>query len=118
MFDAASSVDVELLNDDMWLESRSDDALVGGSNAAMLGGELIQFGSAEPLGDRRFRVSRLVRGRRGSEWAAATHAIGEPFLLLDPETLRLAEPPCRRSAVIAKPWPSAWAMMSQPRPLC
>lgn len=93
LFDAASSVDVELLNDDMWLESRSDEALVGGSNAAMLGGELIQFGSAEPLGDRRFRLSRLVRGRRGSEWAAATHAIGEPFVLLDQESLRLVEPP-------------------------
>lgn len=93
LFDTTSSVDVELLNDDMWLESRSDDALVGGANAAMLGAELIQFGSAEPLGNRCFRLSRLVRGRRGTEWAAAAHAIGEPFVLLNQETLRLVEPP-------------------------
>ena len=44
LFDRAASVEVELLNDAMWLEARDDDALVGGANLAMLGDELIQFG--------------------------------------------------------------------------
>ena len=91
LVDASATVEIELLNDEMWLESRSDDALVGGANAAMLGGELIQFGVAEPLGDRRFRLSRLLRGRRGTEWAATTHTVGEPFVLLDPAALRIVE---------------------------
>jgi hypothetical protein len=77
----------------MWLEGRSDSALSGGANAAMLGDELIQFGSAEPLGGRRFRLSRFLRGRRGTEWAAATHALGEPFVLLERERLAPVDVP-------------------------
>ena len=87
LFDAASAVEVELANEAMWLENASDDALVNGANLALLGGELVQFGAAQWLGGRRFRLSRLLRGRRGSEWAAAGHIAGEDFLLLDTETL-------------------------------
>jgi hypothetical protein len=53
----------------------------------VLGEELIQFGIAEPLGGRRFRLSRLLRGRRGTEWAPALHAAGEPFALIEAESL-------------------------------
>jgi hypothetical protein len=87
LIDARSSVEVQLLNDAMWLEGRSDAALVAGANMAMVGEELIQFGSVEPLGQRKFRLSRLLRGRRGSEWAAMEHAVGEPFLLIELEKL-------------------------------
>jgi hypothetical protein len=41
----------------------------------------------ERVGDRRFRLSRLLRGRRGTEWAAATHTAGEAFVLLEREQL-------------------------------
>lgn len=91
LIDAAGAVEVELLGDDMWLEGRSDAALAMGANAAMLGDELVQFGEAEPLGSRRFRLKRLLRGRRGTEWAAATHSAGEPFVLLDQERLAPVE---------------------------
>ena len=50
LFDRAASVEVQLIADGMWLENRDDDALVGGANLAMLGEELIQFGSATPVG--------------------------------------------------------------------
>jgi hypothetical protein len=76
----------------MWLESRSDAALAGGANLAALGEELIQFGRAEPLGDRRFRLSRLLRGRRGTEWAVSSHAPGEAFALLEPDRMLLLQP--------------------------
>ena len=52
----------------------SDDALAGGANLALVGSELVQFGAAEPLGANRFRLSRLLRGRRGTEWAAGAMA--------------------------------------------
>lgn len=65
LFDLRNSVDVALLNDAMWLESRDDDALVAGANLAMLGSELIQFGDARPLGDRRFRLSRFFARAAG-----------------------------------------------------
>lgn len=92
LFDTRSSVEVELLNDAMWLEGRSDGALVMGANLAALGNELIQFGAVEPLGNRRFRLSRLVRGRRGSEWAASGHVAGEPFVVLERESLAALDP--------------------------
>ncbi|MEA3040928.1 MAG: hypothetical protein QOC65_417 [Sphingomonadales bacterium] len=82
LFDARSSIEVALLNEGMWPENRTDDALGAGANLALLGSELIQFGKAEPLGDRRFRLSRLLRGRLGTEWAVGGHAPGESFVLI------------------------------------
>jgi hypothetical protein len=93
LLDMKNSVEVELLNASMWLEARSDAALAGGANLAVLGGELVQFGRAEPLGDGRFRLSRLLRGRRGTEAASEAHLPGEPFLLLDPASIIVIEPP-------------------------
>lgn len=93
LFDAIGAFEVELLNDVMWLESRSDEAMLGGANLAVVGEELIQFGVAEPIGNRRFRLSRLLRGRRGTEWAAAAHAPGEAFTLLDASSVAVIEPP-------------------------
>ena len=93
LIDERSGVEVELLNDSMWLESRSDSALADGANLALLGEELIQFGIAEPLGGRRFRLSRLLRGRRGTEWAAGLHEAGEPFALIEAESLAAVEAP-------------------------
>ncbi len=102
LFDRVGSVEVELLNDEMWLQSRDDDALVAGANLAMLGEELLQFGDAEALGPRRFRLSRLLRGRRGSEWAAATHAAGEAFVLIEAEALTSVAAPMASVGGVAR----------------
>ena len=93
LFDTVSTLDVELANGAMWLEGRGDDALAGGANLALVGSELIQFGGAEPLAANRFRLSRLLRGRRGTEWAAAGHLAGERFILLDADSLAVLEAP-------------------------
>jgi hypothetical protein len=71
-----------------WLESRDDEAIGAGENLALLGNELIQFADVLPLGGGRFRLSRLVRGVRGTEWAMSAHSEGENFLLIDPKRLR------------------------------
>jgi hypothetical protein len=92
LFDEVNSIEVELLNDAMWLESREDAALAAGANLAALGSELIQFGSVEPLGGNRFRLSRLLRGRLGSEWAADGHEAGEDFVLIEADSFVLVEP--------------------------
>lgn len=104
LFDARGSVEVALLNEDMWLESRDDDALAAGDNLAMLGDELLQFGRAQALGGGRFRLSRFLRGRRGTEWAADGHRAGEPFTLIEAESLVAVTIPLARvggTAVIA-----------------
>lgn len=93
LFDDRGSVEILVANEAMWLESRTDDALAGGSNLALLGSELIQFGSAVPMGEGRFRLSRLLRGRRGTEWAAASHEAGEEFALLDRQAMLPIEAP-------------------------
>jgi len=97
LIDERNGVDVQLLNPEQWLESCDDDALVNGINLAKLGDELIQFGTVLPLGGGRFRLSRLLRGRRGTEWAMDLHEAGETFVLLDP--LRLQRLPLGISAV-------------------
>jgi hypothetical protein len=93
LIDERNHAVVELLNDAMWLESRSDSALASGANLAVLGEELIQFGVAEPLGGRRFRLSRLLRGRRGTEWAAGLHSAGDPFATIEAGSLAVVEAP-------------------------
>lgn len=93
LLDLLETVDVELVDPSAWLTSCDHDALVAGVNLAVLGDEMIQFGSAEALGGGHFRLSPLLRGRRGTEWASGSHQPGEPFVLLLPGTLRPVELP-------------------------
>jgi hypothetical protein len=109
VFDLLNSVDVELTNEDGWLEGREDDALAAGANLALLGSELIQFGSALALGGARFRLGRLLRGRRGSEWAMALHSEGEPFVMLDPLRLRRLDVPAAQKGALIRVTPAGLA---------
>lgn len=93
LIDVFSSVDVELVDEDQWLTGCDDDALGAGINLAVVGRELIQFAAAEPLSDGRFRLSRLLRGRFGTEWAISLHSAGEVFCLLQSEVLQLVTMP-------------------------
>lgn len=102
LLDLRNGVEVELLNDAMWLESRSDAALASGANLAVLGEELIQFAVATPIGERRFRLSRLLRGRRGTEWAAGLHLAGEPFALVEAESLAAIDVPLGALGAVAQ----------------
>ncbi|MBL8652064.1 MAG: hypothetical protein JNL35_16870, partial [Sphingopyxis sp.] len=82
LFDLEAKILVSLVNPSMNLVSVSDALLLGGANRAMVGGELIQFGIAEALGDGTWDLSRLLRGRAGTE-RTEPHAGGTPFVLLD-----------------------------------
>ena len=93
LVDEAGTLDVALLNEAMRLQSASPDALLAGANAALVGDELIQFRTAMPLGNNRYRLSGLLRGRRGTECAVSVHGAGEPFILIERETLAFVEVP-------------------------
>lgn len=85
-WDLSSSVDVLL--SDGGLNSFSDDLVLNGANTAVLGDEIIQFASAVLIAPNTYRLSRLLRGRRGTEWAMASHLMGERFVLLGAEIVR------------------------------
>jgi hypothetical protein len=93
LMDMIGSVEVELIDKDQWLVSCDDEALANGANLAALGSELLQFGHAVPTGPGRFRLSRFLRGRGATEWAASVHGTGEAFALVDSSSLRAVPVP-------------------------
>lgn len=84
ILDELSAVTVQLSNPEDILLNADFDALMAGANLAMLGDELIQFGRAQQTGAGVFRLTNLLRGRRGTEWAAGLHAVGERFVMIEP----------------------------------
>lgn len=86
-WDRHSMVEVELISDDMWLEGRAEASVLAGANLALIGNEIVQFSSTELIAPRTFRLSGLLRGRRGTEAEVDGHGIGERFVLLDPSSI-------------------------------
>ena len=83
LFDRQRSVTVQLVGEDLVLLDTTMRQLAMGANRAVLGSEVIQFASAQPLGGGAWKLSGLWRGRGGTEAAVAGHAAGERFVLLD-----------------------------------
>lgn len=102
LLDLRNSLTVQLLHDGIALLNADDAALDAGANSALVGTEVIQFGRADRLGPGLWRLSRLMRGRRGTEAFSESHSSGELFLLLDPDTLfPLPLPPGTTSVDVA-----------------
>jgi len=93
-WDRGSTVQVELYGGA--LSSMSDADLLGGGNAAALqradgSWEVLQFANAELVGERTYKLSRLLRGQAGSEWAMADPLpAGAPFVMLDDQIVPVA----------------------------
>ena len=80
--DYAGSVDVSLLGEATLASATLEDVL-DGANSAVLGNEIIQFMTATPLAEGKYRLSGLLRGRLGTEDAVGTHVAGETFMMID-----------------------------------
>ena len=93
LVDRRGVFEIILAHADMELGDADAAALDRGANLALLGDELVQFGRAEPLGDARWRLSGLLRGRRGSEAAAGTQAVGDRFVLIEAAAARAFDLP-------------------------
>ena len=91
LIDRANILEVQLLHAGMALEDAEQARLLAGANLAVIGDELIQFGNADSLGGGRWRLSWLLRGRRGT--AATAHAAGARFVLIDADALEVFDPP-------------------------
>lgn len=75
---------VELVAEDLDLADTDIAGLAAGNNRMMIGGELVQFLRAAPLGSGQWRLSGLLRGRGGTEPAAAAgHPADQTVVLVD-----------------------------------
>jgi Putative phage tail protein len=83
LIDRVNAVEVQLVHSGLTLSDADSDALLSGANLVMVGDEALQFGRATPLGNGRWRLSELWRGRRGTEWAVGPHAIDTSFVLIE-----------------------------------
>lgn len=67
-------------------ESRTDDAVLAGANAAAMGAdgrwEIIQFATATQITPTQWQLSRLLRGRRGTEYVMGSSQAGDRFVLV------------------------------------
>ena len=86
IFDDGSTINVRLISGT--LSSVTEAQMCNGANAAAIGSmsggwEIVGFQNATLQGDGTYLLSRFLRGRRGTEWAVDTHAIGDQFVLLE-----------------------------------
>lgn len=78
------------------LASVTEPRVLDGANAAAVLNtagtwEILQFANAELVGDKTYKLSRLLRGQAGSEYAIADPLpAGSPFVLLDDHVVTIA----------------------------
>lgn len=72
-------------------ESRTDAAVLTGANAAAMGAngrwEIVQFANATQLSPTQWRLSRLLRGRRGTEYNISSSQTNDKFVMISAGTL-------------------------------
>lgn len=83
VWDLDNTVNIMLSSDDT-LPSVSDSVLMSTpkENFVLIGQEVLQYGLATLELDGSFTLSRLIRGRRGTEWAVDQHIADEDFVVL------------------------------------
>ena len=104
VFEGGASLTLDLVADDLAFTDTDIEGLAMGANRLLVGGEAIQFARAEPLGEGRWQLRGLLRGRGGTEpEAAAGHAAQTTVVLLDDSLVPLdpAEVPPIASTRIA-----------------
>lgn len=99
LIDRSGAIEVDLLHEGMTLEGATGQRVDAGANLALLGDELVQFEGAEPVGARRWRLTGLWRGRRGT--AAAAVPAGVRFVVIEAGALAtVALDPATRGTVV------------------
>ncbi|WP_168190230.1 phage tail protein [Luteithermobacter gelatinilyticus] len=86
-WDEASELLVRLDHVTDGLESLTPEAVLNGGNIAWVGGEVVQFRTAEQVEADLYRLTGLLRARRGTEDYLSIHVAGEVFVLLQAATV-------------------------------
>lgn len=83
VWDEGNTINITLIDPSDTLSSVTEDEVLEGNNLGMLGDEVIQWQYATLEGDGSYTLSRLLRGRGGTEWACGSHIAGENFVVLN-----------------------------------
>lgn len=85
-WDTTTVINVTVASAIFTFESRTDAAVLAGANAAAMGAngrwEIVQFADAVKIDDTHWQLSRLLRGRRGTEHVIGTSREGDTFVLI------------------------------------
>ena len=84
-WDRVNSVTVQLFRGT--LASVTELQALNLANAMLIGDEIIHFANATLNADGTYTLSTLLTGRRGTEWAIGTHAVGDRVVLLTDATV-------------------------------
>ena len=80
VWDDYTSIKVSLISGT--LVSAADADVLNGANLAYLNGELLQFSNVTDNGDGTYTLTRLLRGRKGTEHSIAAHTKGSRLVVL------------------------------------
>lgn len=90
-WDDSTVITVILPDDSLSFASITDDAVLAGGNAAAMGQdsrfEIVQFATATKTAPKTWNLSRLLRGRRGTEWTLGSSITGDLFVMLSEGSL-------------------------------
>lgn len=89
IMDKTSEVEINLISGS--LESVTDSNLQDFKNLALIGDEILQFKTANILGENNYELKNLYRGRFGTE-GNLEHSAGERFIMLDDNIVKLEIP--------------------------
>lgn len=84
-YDLINSVTILLPSGELFSESWEN--LLLGKNYILIGDEILQYKDSQDNLDGTFTLSKLLRGRRGTEWAIGNHAIGDRFVFFDTDMM-------------------------------
>lgn len=88
VWDDVSTVNVVLYSGSIF--SATDAQVLAGVNMFLVGNEIIQAATVTSTGVNTYALSRLLRGRKGTEWAISLHSSGERFVPLSTTTQRIS----------------------------
>jgi Putative phage tail protein len=90
-WDDDTIIEVTVADASISFESRTDDAVLAGANAACMGAdrrwEIVQFANASKTGPLTWQLSRLLRGRRGTEHVIGSSRFGDLFVMVSTGTI-------------------------------
>jgi hypothetical protein len=95
IFDETNTITVTLQSGGT-LTSYTELQVLNGAGLCVLGApgrwEILQYKVATLVGPSTYRLSGLLRGRRGTEWTMALHTSGDRFTVADPNAWRRPNP--------------------------